>query len=280
LTVTGGRLNLLGAIEELGVEPAAQVAGRHVFYNDSRFDGNSTAANAADDGAIAPDKEALLSGETAGFENYTSYSRGINGLMIDIAGLPGTPSADDFEFKAGNNDDPSSWTEHAAPTTIAVRLGAGVNGSDRVTLIWPNHDRLNPAGTAVANQWLQVRVKATADTGLAADDVFYFGNAIGETGNALDEAQVDAADEALIRLNGRNAFNLAPIDFAYDINRDGIVSASDQALARLNATSALTALQLFAPVAADAASSASNAAAIDAALAEEVSPNVQSRRRR
>jgi hypothetical protein len=155
-----------------------------------------------------------------------------------------------------------------------------VNGSDRVTLIWPNHDRLNPASTAVANQWLQVRVKATADTGLASDDVFYFGNAIGETGNALDEAQVDAADEALIRLNGRNALNLAPIDFAYDINRDGMVNSSDRALARLNATSALTALQLFAPVATSSANSAASAAAIDAALAEELLFEATSRRRR
>src|SRR5580698_7642731 len=57
----------------------ASVVDEQIFYNDSAFDGNSTAANAADDAAIATDKTPLLPGQTAGFANYTSYSRGING---------------------------------------------------------------------------------------------------------------------------------------------------------------------------------------------------------
>ena len=60
------------------------------------FDGNDPAANAADDAAIATDKTALLPGQTATFANYTSYSRGINGIMVDIAGLPGNVTANDF----------------------------------------------------------------------------------------------------------------------------------------------------------------------------------------
>ena len=38
------------------------VADRHIFYNNSILDGGDPAANAADDAAIATDKEALLSG--------------------------------------------------------------------------------------------------------------------------------------------------------------------------------------------------------------------------
>ncbi len=49
-----------------------QVVGRHIFYNGSVFDGNDLGANLLDDEAIAPDKAALLPGETAGFANYTS----------------------------------------------------------------------------------------------------------------------------------------------------------------------------------------------------------------
>jgi uncharacterized protein YkwD len=52
------------------------VAGRFVFYNNSAFDGHDAALNALDDGAIAPDKQALLPGVPASFVNYTSYSRG------------------------------------------------------------------------------------------------------------------------------------------------------------------------------------------------------------
>ena len=70
----------------------ASVVGRKIFYNNSLFDGNNPAANALDDAAIAPDKVALLSGHTPGLANFTSYSKGINGVMIDIGvELAGAP---------------------------------------------------------------------------------------------------------------------------------------------------------------------------------------------
>ena len=146
-----------------------EVTGRLVFYNRSAWDGNDPAANANDDNAIAPDKTALLPGGTATFANYTSYSRGLNGIMVDIANLPGTPTASDFTFKVGNDNTPALWSAAPAPASITVRAGAGTGGSDRVTLIWNdnNLDGVVDANEAVANQWLQVTVKATANTGLA-----------------------------------------------------------------------------------------------------------------
>ena len=60
---------------------ASSVVGRYIFYSNSKFDA------ASDDNAIATDKQALLPGQTATFANYTSYSQGINGIMVDIAGL-------------------------------------------------------------------------------------------------------------------------------------------------------------------------------------------------
>ena len=109
------------------------IAGRHLFYNNSKFDGHAgflngdPAANEFDDRAIAPDKEALLpGGGTAAFKNYTTFYRGINGIMIDVAGLPGaTLAAADFVFKYGNDSTPGDWLAAADPTTIAVRAGAG-----------------------------------------------------------------------------------------------------------------------------------------------------------
>ena len=150
-----------------------------MFYTNSSYDGNSALADAADDGAVAPDKAALLPGDTPSFANYTSYSGGINGIMVDIAGLPeggaASISADDFEFRAGNSSDPASWRTAPEPLTVAVR-STGTDGPARVSMVW--------ADGVVRNRWLQVTVKANERTGLAAIDVFFFGNLIGETGNA------------------------------------------------------------------------------------------------
>ena len=84
----------------------SSVAGRMVFYNHSAFDGDDVNANAQDVGAIATDKAALLPGQTAGFANYTSYNRGINGVAIDIAAgagaaAPGDLGLQDLAFKVG-----------------------------------------------------------------------------------------------------------------------------------------------------------------------------------
>ncbi|HUU21089.1 MAG TPA: DUF362 domain-containing protein [Phycisphaerae bacterium] len=216
------------------------VMGRYVFYNHSRFDGANPAADANDDGAIAPDKMALRPGGTASLLNYTSYSRGINGIMVDIAGLPGTPTASDFEFKVGNDNTPAGWAAAPAPSSVTVRTGAGAHGSDRVTILW--------ADNAIQKQWLQVTVKANATTGLTTTDVFYFGNAIGETGNDPNSAAVTPADEVGARNNPHTlGKNPAAIDDPCDFNRDGKVGPTDAIIARNNGTSygAGTALKLI-----------------------------------
>jgi hypothetical protein len=166
----------------------------------------------------------------------------------------------DFIFKVGNNDAPDGWLPARPPAEITVRTGAGVVGSNRITLVWPDG--------AIANTWLQVTMLPGSRTGLAAPDVFYFGNAVGETGNSTANAIVSSADEALVRLNGRSALEPAPIDFRFDFNRDGLVNSTDQALARLNATSAFTALRLIGPpLAASAVSTSAPTNLADAALA-------------
>jgi len=225
----------LGAFETDGV--SGDVAGRHVFYNNSIFDGNDAAANAADDGAIATDKEALRPGQKATFANYTSYSRGINGIMIDVDGLAGTPTAADFEFRVGNDNDPTGWAGGPAPVDVAVRAGAGVGGSDRVSLVW--------ADEAIKNQWLEVTVKATEQTGLVRDDVFYFGNAIGETGNSPDDAEVTPTDQIHVRNHPHTNQNPCDVTDPYDFNRDSLVTPSDEIICRENGASSLTALRLI-----------------------------------
>ncbi|MEZ6115362.1 MAG: hypothetical protein R3C28_02135 [Pirellulaceae bacterium] len=40
------------------------------------------------------------------FVNYTSYDKGINGLMIDMHGFkPGEVTLEDFEFRVGHQPD-------------------------------------------------------------------------------------------------------------------------------------------------------------------------------
>src|SRR5688572_23417290 len=85
------------------------VAGRFVFYNNSAFDGNNPAANAADDAAVATNKSALLPGGTAAFVNYTSYDKGINAVSVDLTGLTETPTPQDFQFRVGNDSNPAGW---------------------------------------------------------------------------------------------------------------------------------------------------------------------------
>ncbi len=214
---------------------ASTVLGRYIFYNRSAFDGNDPSANLSDDAAIATDKVPLLAGGTATFNNYTSYSRGINGIMVDIAGLGGTPTLSDFVFKVGNDNNSSGWPSAPSPL-ISVRSGAGVDGADRVTLIWPDG--------AIKKQWLQVTVKATANTGLAADDVFYFGNAVGEAGNSVANAQVDVTD-VLRPFNRQSGGSTASITSVLDINRDTAVDVSDVLLPFNHQTDGTTALKLI-----------------------------------
>ena len=94
---------------------------RHVFYNHSSFDGDDPLANAADAAAIAVDKTPLRPWQSASFANYTSYDKGINGIMVDIAGLPvESLTAADFGFLVGNGNDLANWTPAPEPQSIDV----------------------------------------------------------------------------------------------------------------------------------------------------------------
>ena len=158
--------------------------------------------------AIAPDKVALLPGQTATYANVSNYVDGINGIFIDISGSPSIV-ASDFEFATGNNNPTSSgpapangWTAFGTgPTapTITLFPGMGANGSERVALTWAT-------GVAVSGKWLEVIVRGNsgatpdANTGLGSPDIFYFGSAPGDSGNSTSNFEVNATDE----VNARN----------------------------------------------------------------------------
>ncbi len=197
------------------------VTGRYVFYNNSSFGAT-----------IAPGKTALRPGEQATFANYTSYANGINGIILDVMGLaiPGGIDVNDFTFKLGNDDTPGDWTVAPTPESIDAT-------TSQITLTWND-------GT-IRNTWLEVTVLATANTGLAVPDVFYFGNAVGETGNCEGETKVDIIDVLLTRQNPQPFFDPATIDNVYDFNRDQRVNAIDTLIARNNQTWSGTELTLL-----------------------------------
>ncbi len=216
------------------VDFATHVLNRRTFYDNSVF----AATPWTDHDAVAVDKTALLPGQSATSSNYISYTRGLNGVMIDVANLGDAVqlNASDFTFQTGNDDEPDLWPELGTAPEVLVRTGVGIGASDRVILSWPDN--------TIQNTWLQVTMKATVNTGLHAADVFYFGNAIGDTLNPTASVHVNAFDFGAVR---ENVTGLAAIDNPYDLNRDAIVDGADLAVVRDRVTTFLSAIRLISP---------------------------------
>jgi beta-glucanase (GH16 family) len=203
------------------------VVGRYVFYNRSAFDGRGARADVRDDAAVAPDKAALLPGQSPAPANYTSYTRGINGIMIDVAGLPAgaTLTAADFEFRTGNNGQPTSWKPALPPRSVTQRVVPDAPDITRITLTW--RDR------AIRNAWLRVTVNANAAAEFAAPDVFYFGNLVGETGDDASGRVARVSDDEIAQ-TGSNFARDVPITHSYDVDRNGKVASADVRALRRN----------------------------------------------
>jgi ELWxxDGT repeat protein len=230
---TGGELWRFDATEA----PSAEVVGRRMFYNNSAYDSpNGAAADANDDLAVDTRKQALQPGGVAGFSNITSYHRGINGIMVDISGLPDDIplGSSDFSFRTGTGPNTAAWYEAPAPRQITVRPGAGAGGSDRVTLVWDDFNPLDPttrAQQAVANGWLEVTVHASQRTGLLRPDVFYVGSLVGETANSFTDTErlVNTYDYLRTRAVLGTTANVGN---PYDFNRDKVINAADLSIVR------------------------------------------------
>jgi hypothetical protein len=220
------------------------VVDRHIFYDNSYWDGKVAGPNAiggpgdnGDDGAIAAGKSALLPGGTATAANFTCYDKGINGIMVDVAGLADPAAIDTsddtgtvgsyFSFTYGNDSQPygadgvpgggDDWPAAALPSSVAVRAHPTLTGVSRITLTWA------PGETIPTRNWLQVTMKADATTGLAQDDVFYFGNCIGDAN--LDRKTL--YDDIFAIYSNVDFTTTVPITDACDVNRDGKVLYDD-----------------------------------------------------
>ncbi len=213
----------------------AVIRTRQLFYDNSSFDGSDNFD------AVATDKQFLVEGQSAKFENYSSYWLGINGLALEVNDLNTTPTlasiGNFFAFKVGNDDTPGDWATAPAPSSVVFQENVDIIGTDRVFLTWNDN--------AIENEWLQITVLSGAVSGLAAPDVFYFGSVIGETGNDPSNAIVNGLDLAFTRFN-QTGFGSSDIDNDYDFNRDGRVNGIDIAIARAN-QSGFTVVKLITP---------------------------------
>ena len=210
------------------------VVGRHLFYNNSVHDGRDPAADARDDAAIANDKQAYVwrAGQpwNPSFASVSSFTKGINGVILDVVGLP-IAAATSAYFRAYAGTDPANPTPmpQAPPGSFTVRPGAGAGGSDRVTVTWPDR--------AIANKWLRVEAYLNGTT-QPASDVFFFGNLIGETGDGNGGLRVNALDVAGTK-RALTTIGTAPVTNRFDFDRDGRVNALDVAAVKGNLTRTL-----------------------------------------
>ena len=198
------------------------IASAGIFYEGSSFD-------TASDLDSTSGKSPLLPGETATFENYHSYSKGINGMVLEVNEIPTVPNSSNldqfFSFRTGNSDDVSTWTDAVAPNAVTYQSNVNPSGADLIFLTW--------ADEAIKNVWLEVTFLSNSTTGFTEPSVFYFGNIIGETGNDTANAIVNLADVAGTRQN-QTGFGSTDINNQFDFNRDSKVNLIDIAIARQN----------------------------------------------
>jgi len=217
----------------------ATVFTRRVFYNGSGYENNAGANTPAGvNAALDTSKVLIRSGATTqvtGFDNVSNYSRGINGVVLDIAGLTASSlSASDFIFRvapAGTRGNvlanPSSWPSIPSPLiptiptpSISVTAGTATDPG-RVRLEWPDN--------VIQNTWLQIIVKANpSTTGLSSPQTFYMGHALADVNGATgaDVAYRVLSNDLTAVQQGISA-NVVSVNDVRDVNKDRRILSSD-----------------------------------------------------
>ena len=164
------------------------VVGAHLIYNNSAFDGDDPAANAADDAAIATDKTPLSpGGDAVVCQLLDATTRASTRWRSTSRTSAPRSRRTASRSRSARPSAPQSWAPRRRRRGSRCEPAQGAGGSDRATWNW--------ADGAIKNTWLQVTLNATGA-------VFYFGNTPGETGNSPANAFVSAADEIGVRQHG------------------------------------------------------------------------------
>ncbi len=217
IRVTDNGTPRLSVIVTTTIRVSAAVVGSHIFYRGSSFDTTPDSQQAIDTSKVP-----LINGK-ATRANVSNYDRGLNGVIVDIAGANASAiGLFDFEISTGNTNTTSSWTILPSTAFVTVNplvvlpspLGPGIV---RV--------KFNFVDNAIARSWLQIRVLANARTGLTTSNTFLFGSAPGDVYIDPVAQRVNAFDSNAIR----TAISSRPVGIIRieDINKDGLVSAND-----------------------------------------------------
>jgi hypothetical protein len=199
------------------------VADRKVYYKGSGFAAGGTNIAAA----LDPSKVLALSGaepQTLSYANLINTTRGINGMVLDVAGLVTTNlTNDDLVLRMSPQglfneaaNPPSSW-EPAPQSTIFVTAGTATTPA-RIRLEWPDN--------AIANRWLQVQLIGNANTGLPNTEVFYLGHLQGELNGQLVAGSYFVSNTDLAMVNPLGG-GLTSITDIRDVDKNRFVSNAD-----------------------------------------------------
>ena len=111
---------------------------------------------------------------------------------------------------------------------VTQYVGGGIGGSTRAKITFNN--------SSLRNTWVKITVLANANTGLAANDVFYFGNVVGDTQGSNNGARytVNASDTSGTRNNQSSVPNSVLVTNIYDFNKTGNVNSADTTAVRNN----------------------------------------------
>jgi subtilisin family serine protease len=217
---------ILDVVEAQGLiknDDIVDVTNRRVYYRGSSFQSSGGIAGATDTSKLV----ARASGEsqTLSYQNIINTSRGINGMYFDLAGITGASlSASDFAFRmspTGSYNEgvhpPSNWANAPAPSAIVVTPGTG-SAPARVRIDWPDN--------AISNRWLQIKILATANTGLVAPQVFYLGHLYGEVNGLVSNGVLSISIGDVTALRPNVGFS-ATVTSPFDLDKNGTVSIGD-----------------------------------------------------
>lgn len=186
-------------------------AGGTVFTGNARID---TSKALAKEGPAA---------QTLSFANLINTTRGINMVAMEMSGLPGALTADDFVFQMSPQgsfleaaNPPADWAAAPAPSDVAMDTAGG---NDRVIVSWPNN--------AIENRWLRITVLANANTRLAAPEVYYIGHLRGEVNGLVQGGQYVVNNADAIAIAGRVSGVAVPVTNQFDLDKNGRVLNAD-----------------------------------------------------
>lgn len=212
---------LLSDVMQDNIAHPSVIKARKVFYKGATGSGFANDAAGNPTKSIDPTKVALLPGVAATTANYTNYVRGLNGIIVDLHDPRGTPTAADFRFARWDGINAAGFVEFKPTSeqlTVSVIPKAGEGGSHRIKLEFANK--------LVSNTWLRVTVLASLATALPKDDVFYFGNVMGDVTGPSSNGIVNVNILDTNRVRGQQG-RTPLISNHFDIDRSGAINVLD-----------------------------------------------------